>query len=96
MAEDPEAETRAKCEHIIKAVEAYMAPFITNGTVDKLDCAITKSMAGRPSGVAVTWIYTPTESFPQPRTGYWWIDTSGRAFEAGRHTSSLNVLTDKP
>lgn len=93
MAQD-EAQELAICKHIIKAVHAYMEPFVDGKSVSHLDCSITRGIDGLPSGVAATWTYTPTQDCPKERTGYWWIDKDGRAFEAGRHTSKFNLLTE--
>jgi hypothetical protein len=94
MAQDLEAQELAICECILEAVRKHMKQYLDNGSIAKLDCSITRGLEGLPSGVAATWVYTPTWVCPKERTGYWWIDKSGRTYEAGRHTSKFNVLTD--
>lgn len=94
-AQDPHAEELAVCMHIMDAVKAHMQPYIDSKSVTHFDCSITHGEEGVPSGVAATWEHAPTWACPVKRTGYWWVDKTGRVYEAGRHTSKWNVLTDE-
>ena len=89
MAQEPDP-----CARIVEAVKAYMQPFLADKRIANLRCSVTRDLAGVPSGVEVRWAYLPTPYIREPSTGYWWVDKTGRAYEAGRHTSKFNVLKD--